>query len=391
MKRFKFSRIASFLLFFLGLQFSTHLQANEVKIGNDWPYSGAASFYLPMIKTAQYYFEYVNENKLFPRKIKLISLDNKSEPPRSLENARKMVERDKVDFVFMTFGTPWNAQAVGYYNKKKVPHLLLMSSARQFHDPKNYPYTVPGIYQSYYLEGKKYGEHILKTVKNPKVGVIYQNENFGKDYLAGLRDGLGPQADKIVVKEQSYEISDTSIDTQVINIKNAGANVFCAFSSPKFSAQAFKKIASLGVKLEAKYLASIASSIQNTFMPAGLEESKGVISSTYFKDPRAPSTKDDAGMQEYLQWCEKWTKQIDCKDNFALMGYTQARIMMQILEQAKTKLTRENIMAEALKVVDFKLPVLLDGISINISSEQRYPISKSKLTRFNGKDFDFLE
>ena len=363
--------------------YDTGATDKEIKIGNINPYSGPASSYSSYGKAQAGYFKMINDQGgINGRKINFISLDDNYAPPKTLEQARKLVEQDKVLFLFATLGTPTNSAIHKYMNQKKVPHLFVQTGASKWGDPKNFPWTM-GWQPNYFSDGKVFAQAILEGQPNGKIAVLYQNDDFGKDYLSGLEAGLGDKKNMIVARE-TYEVTDPTVDSQMVKLKASGADVFINVAVPKFAAQAIKKAAELSWK-PTHYLVQVASSLGSTLTPAGLDNSVGLITTAFFKDPSDPQWKDDKAFLEYQDWFKKYMPGSDPTDSFYIQGYINAQTVAQVIKQAGNNLTRENIMKQAASINDLKLPLLLPGINVQTSPTDFYPIERMQLARFDGK------
>jgi len=357
----------------------------EIKIGNIEPYSGPASAYASYGKAQAAWFNKINdEGGINGRKINFISLDDGYSPPKTLEQARKLVEQDKVLFLFATLGTPTNSAIQKYMNQKKVPQLFVQTGASKWGDPKNFPWTM-GWQTNYFSEGKVFAQAIIDNQPNAKIAVIYQNDDFGKDYLAGLEAGLGDKKNMIIARE-TYEVTDPTVDSQMVKLKSTGADVLMNLSTPKFAAQIIKKVAELGWK-PVHYLCQVSSSPGATLVPAGLDNSVGIITTGFFKDPSDPQWKDDKAMLEYQAWFKKYLPNADPLDTYYLQGMLNAQTLEHVLRQAGNNLTRENIMKQAASIKDLQLPLLLPGINVQTGPDDFYPIERLQLAKFNGKEW----
>jgi branched-chain amino acid transport system substrate-binding protein len=361
----------------------------EVKIGQTLPFSGPASAYASIGKTQAAYFNMINEQGgVNGRKINLIQYDDGYSPPKAVEQVRKLVENDEVLFMFQMIGTPSNAAVQKYLNGKKVPQLFAATGASRFSDPKNYPWTL-GFNPNYFVEARIYGQYILKNYPDAKVGVLYQNDDLGRDYLNGIKSGLGDKAATMVVAEASYEVSDPTIDSQILKLKAAGADVLFSASTPKFAAQAIKKNAELGWK-PVHILDINATSVGAVMQPAGLDASKGVISVNYGKDPLDPTWKDDPGMKKYFEFMAKYYPEGDKNSSFNSYGYGTAQLMVHVLKQCGDDLTRENVMKQATNLKDVQLDLALPGI-VNNSTPNDYRVNKQlQMMRFNGERWEMF-
>jgi branched-chain amino acid transport system substrate-binding protein len=360
------------------------VSATEIKIGNTNPYSGPASAYGTIGKAIGAYFKKVNdEGGINGRKINFVTHDDGYSPPKTVEMVRRLVEQDQVAFVFQTLGTPTNSAIHKYLNQEKVPHLFVATGATKWGDPKNFPWTM-GFQPTYQTEGKIYAQYVLKNVPDAKIGILYQNDDYGKDYLKGLKDGLGEAAKRLIVLEQSYEVTDPTIDSQIANLKNSGANVFYNVTIPKFAVQAIKKAHDIGWK-PLHLLNNVSSSVDVVLKPAGLDASKGLITALYTKDPTDPQWKNDAGMTEWLAWMQKYYPDGNTKDGFNVYAYTVAQLMVHVLKQCGNDLSRPNIMKQAANVKDLGLPLLLPGIKVNTGPTDFYPVEQEQLARYDGE------
>ncbi|MCC8963061.1 ABC transporter substrate-binding protein [Bradyrhizobium sp. Pear76] len=361
----------------------------EIKIGQTVPFSGPASAYASIGKTQAAYFKMINDQGgINGRKINLIQYDDAYSPPKAVEQVRKLVESDEVLLTFQIVGTPSNAAVQKYLNAKKVPQMFAATGASKFTDPKNFPWTL-GFNPNYFVEGRIYGQYILKEHPNAKIGILYQNDDLGKDYLNGIKAGLGDKAAKMVVAEASYEVSDPTIDSQVLKIKDAGADLFFSASTPKQAAQAIKKIAELG--WHPVHIVDInATSVGAVLQPAGLEASKGLISTNYGKDPADPQWKDDPGMKRYFDFMAKYYPDGDKNSNFNTYGYSTAQLMVHVLKQCGDDLTRENVLKQATNLKNVDLDMALPGIKGNTTPND-YRVNKQlQMMRFNGERWELF-
>jgi branched-chain amino acid transport system substrate-binding protein len=355
----------------------------EIKIGHINPYSGPASAYGTIGKSIAAWFEKVNaEGGINGRKIKFISLDDGYSPPKTVEQARKLVEQEEVLALFNPLGTPPNSAIHKYMNQRKVPQLFVATGATKWGDPKNFPWTM-GWQPNYQSEAKIYAEHILETSPNAKIAVLYQNDDYGKDYLKGFEDGLGARAKTMIVSKQSYEVTDPTIDSQMNSLKASGADTFFNITTPKFAAQAIKKAAEIGWK-PTHYLNQVSASVGAVLTPAGLGNSVGIISTQYFKDPTDPQWLNDPAMNEWREFMKKYYPSGDLNDAFNVYGPLVAQTLIQALKQAGNDLTRANVMKQAASL-DMTLPLLLPGVNIKTSADDFYPIEREQLVRFDGK------
>jgi branched-chain amino acid transport system substrate-binding protein len=370
-------------------KYDTGATDTEIKIGQTVPFSGPASAYATIGKAQAAYFNMINaQGGVNGRKINLIQYDDAYSPPKAVEQVRKLVESDEVLLTFQIIGTPSNAAVQKYLNAKKVPQLFAATGASKFTDPKNFPWTL-GFNPNYFVEGRIYGQYILKQYPNAKVGVLYQNDDLGKDYLNGIKSGLGDKAATMIVAEASYEVSDPTIDSQILKLKAAGADLFFSASTPKFAAQAIKKNAELGWK-PVHILDINATSVGAVMQPAGLEASKGVISVNYGKDPLDPTWKDDPGMKRYFDFMAKYFPEGDKNSNFNSYGYSTAQLMVDVLKQCGDDLTRENVLKQATNLKNVQLDLALPGILGNTTPND-YRVNKQlQMMRFNGERWELF-
>ena len=361
----------------------------EIKIGHTNPYSGNASAYGTIGKTIAAYFKKVNdEGGVNGRKINFISYDDGYSPPKTVEMIRKLVEQDQVAFVFQTLGTPPNTAIQKYLNQQKVPQLFVATGATKWNDPKNYPWTM-GYQPNYQTEGRVYAAYALSHVKDPKIGILYQNDDYGKDYLKGFEDGLGEAVKKVVVLKQSYEVTDPTIDSQIVNLKNSGANVFFNVTIPKYAVQAIKKAKDIGWK-PLHFLNNVSSSLGTVLKPAGLEASKGLITALYMKEITDPQWKNDKGFTDWVAFMKKYYPDGALDDQSNGFGYNVAILMTQVLKQCGNDFSRENIMKQAANVKNFELPLLLPGIKVNTSPTDFAPIEQEQLAKFDGEKWSLF-
>jgi branched-chain amino acid transport system substrate-binding protein len=360
------------------------ITATEIKIGNTNPYSGPASAYGTIGKALGAYFKKVNdEGGINGRKINYITYDDAYTPPKTVEMVRKLVEQDQVALLFQTLGTPTNTAIHKYMNQQKVPQLFVATGATKWNDPKNFPWTM-GYQPNYQTEGHIYAQYVMKNVKDPKIGILFQNDDYGKDYVKGLKDGLGEAAKKVIVMEQSYEVTDPTIDSQIVNLKSSGANVFFNVTIPKFAVQAIKKAHDLGWK-PLHLLNNVSSSLGTVLKPAGLEASRGLITALYMKEVTDPQWKNDKGFQDWLAWMKKYYPEGALDDQSNGYGYNVAILVAHTLKQCGNDLSRENIMRQAASLKNVELPLLLPGIKINTSATDFAPIEQEQLAKFDGE------
>jgi branched-chain amino acid transport system substrate-binding protein len=357
---------------------------SEIKIGNIMPYSGPLSAYALIGRTQTAFFNKINaEGGVNGRKINFISYDDGFSPPKTVEQARKLVESDEVLLIFQSLGTPTNNAIQKYMDLKKVPQLFVATGATKFGDPKGFPWTM-GWQPTYQTEGRIYAKYILQNLPQGRIGILYQNDDSGRDYLKGLKDGLGAEATKrMIVAELPYEPSDPTVDSQIVTLKTMGADIFFNEASPKFAAQAIKRAAEIGWK-PVLFLASISNSVGSVLRPAGLEASKGILSTNYLKDATDPTWKDDPALKEWAAFMDKYFPEGDKTSTFSVYGYLTAQTMVQVLKQCGDELTRENVMKQAANLKDFELGMLLPGIKINTSPTDYFPVEQMQMSRFNG-------
>ena len=355
----------------------------EIKVGQTVPFSGPASAYATVGKAQAAYMKMINDQGgVNGRKIDLIQYDDAYSPPKTVEQVRKLVEGDEVLLTFQIIGTAPNAAVLKYLNGKKVPQLFAATGASKFTDPKNFPWTM-GFNPSYFVEGRIYGQYILKEHPDAKIGVLYQNDDLGKDYLNGLKAGLGDKAAKMIVTEVSYELTEPTIDSQILKIKDSGADLFFSATTPKQAAQAIKKIAELGWH-PLQIVDINANSVGAVLKPAGLEAAKGLISVGYVKDPSEPA-RDDAGMQRYLDFMQKYYPDGDKASSLNVYGYITAQLLVQVLKQCGDELTRENVLKQATSLHNVELDLLLPGISVSTSPTD-YRVNKQlQMVKFDGE------
>ena len=370
-------------------KYDTGATDTEIKIGQTNPFSGPASAYATIGKTQAAYFKMINDQGgINGRKINLIQYDDAYSPPKAVEQVRKLVESDEVLLTFQVLGTPSNAAVQKYLNMKKVPQLFAATGASRFTDPKNFPWTM-GFNPNYFVEGRIYGQYIIKNHPDAKIGILYQNDDLGKDYLNGIKAGLGDKAATMIVAEASYEVSDPTIDSQILKIKSAGADLFFSATTPKQAAQAIKKIAELDWH-PVHILDINATSVGAVLKPAGLEASKGVISVNYGKDPSDPTWKDDAGMKKYLDFMAKYYPDGDKESLFNTYGYSTAQLMAYVLQKCGDNLTRENVMKQATSLNKVTGDLSLPGIS-NSTSPTDYRVNKQlQMEKFNGERWELF-
>jgi branched-chain amino acid transport system substrate-binding protein len=358
-----------------------------IKVGNIMPYSGPLSAYAIIGKTQAAYFKKINEEGgINGRKIDFVSYDDGFSPPKTVEQARKLVESDEVLLIFQSLGTPTNLAIQKYLNGKKVPQLFVATGATRFGDPKNFPWTM-GWQPTYQTEGRIYAKYLLANHPDGKIGILYQNDDSGKDYLKGLKDGLAGKMQ--IVAEAPYEVTDSTIDSQILNIKTAGADVFFNEASPKFAAQAIRKVVELNWK-PVQLLASISNSIGSVLKPAGFDNAKGILSTGYLKDPTAATWAGDPAVAEWEAFMKQYYPDGDRTSGFTAYGYLTAQTLVQVLKQCGDDLTRENVMKQAANLKDLHLGMLLPGIAINTGPDDYYPIEQMQMSRFDGEHLQFF-
>jgi ABC-type branched-subunit amino acid transport system substrate-binding protein len=370
-------------------KYDTGATDTEIKIGNIMPYSGPVSAYGVIGKTEAAYFNKVNaEGGINGRKINFVSYDDGYSPPKTVEQARKLVESDEVLFIFNSLGTPPNSAIHKYMNSKKVPQLFVATGATKWNDPKDFPWTM-GWQPNYQSESRIYAKYLLKEKPDAKIAVLYQNDDYGKDYLKGLKDGLGAKAASMIVAEESYETTEPTIDNHIVKLKSIGADVFMDITTPKFAAQAIKKAAEIDWKA-LHILNNVAASVGSVIKPAGFQNSQGIISAQYLKDTTDPQWANDPGMKAYLDFMAKDFPEGDKLDNGTVVGYGVSQTLVQVLKQCGDDLTRENVMKQAANLKDFRTEVLLPGIKINTSPTDFAPISQLQLMRFKGEKWELF-
>ena len=359
----------------------------EIKIGNINPYSGPASAYGTIGKAIGAYFDKVNaEGGINGRKIKYITYDDGYSPPKAVEQARKLVESDEVLLIFQSLGTPSNTAIHKYMNQKKVPQLFVATGATKWGDPKNFPWTM-GWQPNYQTEGRIYARYLLEKYPKGKIGILYQNDDYGKDYVKGLKDGLRGKIP--IVAELPYEPADPTVDSQIINLKASGADIFYNVTTPKFAAQAIRKAAEIGWK-PVHVLNSVSASVGSVLKPAGFQNSQGIITTSYLKDPTDPTWKDDAAMKEWRAFMVKYYPQGDQTTPFNAYGYLVAQTLVQVLKQSGDDLTRANVMKQAAGLKNLELGLLLPGIKINTSATDFFPIEQMQMAEFKGEAFELF-
>jgi branched-chain amino acid transport system substrate-binding protein len=360
----------------------------EIKIGHCCPYSGPASAYGVIGKSHQAFFKAINEaGGINGRKIDFITYDDGYSPPKTVEAVRRLVEQDKVLLLFQTLGTPTNTAIHKYVNQKKIPHLYISTGASKWGDPKHFPWTM-GFQPDYNTEGQIYAKHILANVKDPKIGVLMQNDDFGKDYVDGFKKSLGKDADKIV-KHVTYEITDPTVDSQIIQLKDSGANALFNVSTPKFAAQAIRKAADIGWK-PAHYMTNVSASVAAVMKPAGFQNSQGIITAAYLKDPTDKQWENAPDMKTWRAWMAKNMPGENTSDGAYVFAYAVATLMVETLKKCGDDLTRANVMKQAASFHNLQLPLVLPGITVNTSPTDYYPLQAVQLSRFKGETWDLF-
>jgi len=368
-------------------KYDTGATDTEIKIGNIMPYSGPASAYGVIGKTEAAYFQKINaEGGINGRKITFISYDDGYSPPKAVEQARKLVENDEVLLIFQSLGTPSNTAIQKYMNAKKVPQLFVASGATKWNDPQNFPWSM-GWQPNYQNEARIYARYILKEKPNGKIAVLYQNDDYGRDYLKGLKAGLGEKAASMIIAEDGYEVADPTIDSHVVKMKSLNADVFVDITGPKFAAQAIRKMAEIGWK-PLHFLNNTTVSVGAVMKPAGFDASQGIISSAYLKDPTDPQWKDDSGIRTWNEFLDKYYPEANRLDGAILYGYTIAQTLEVVLRACGDELTRENVMKQAASLRGLELDGLLPGIKINTSASDFAPVSQVQLMRFKGESWE---
>jgi branched-chain amino acid transport system substrate-binding protein len=361
---------------------------SEIKIGNIMPYSGPASSYATIGKTEAAYFNKINaEGGINGRKINFISYDDGYNPAKTVEQARKLVESDEVLLIFNSLGTANNTAIQKYMNARKVPQLFVSTGAAKWNDPKNFPWTM-GWQPSYQVEARIYAAYILKNYPGKTIGVLYQNDDFGKDYVIGLHDGLGDQASKLIAVEASYETTSPTVDSQVVQIRSANPDVFVNVATPKFAAQAIRKLGELKWT-PVHFLTNVSVSVGSVMKPAGYENGQGILSAAYLKDPKDPKWKDDPAMNEWRAFMTKWYPEGDQEDAATVFAYGIAKGLEQVLRQCGDDLTRENIMKQAANL-NFEIGIYLPGTRIKTSPTDFAPLEQLQMMRFKGDGWELF-
>ncbi|MDB5620931.1 ABC transporter substrate-binding protein [Tardiphaga sp.] len=384
-----FAFVAASSAAFAQKKYDTGASDTEIKIGNIMPYSGPASAYGVIGKMEDAYFKMINDQGgINGRKINYITYDDGYSPPKAVEQARKLVESDEVLFIASALGTPSNSAIMKYMNSKKVPQLFVATGATKFGDYKDFPWTM-GWQPAYQSEGRIYAAYLLKEKPDAKIAVMYQNDDFGKDLLKGLKDGLGAKAASMIIAEESYEVSEPTIESHIVKLKSTSADTFVSITTPKFAAQAIKKVAELGWK--PVYIQSnVGASVGSVMKPAGYENGQGILSANYAKDGSDPSWDNDEGMKKFYAFLAKYAPGMDKNDGSVVYGYGQAQTIVQVLKQAGDNLTRENIMKQAASLKAFAPDTLLPGVTTTTSATDFYPIEQLQMQRFKGEKWDLF-
>ncbi|SFI94877.1 ABC transporter substrate-binding protein [Bradyrhizobium sp. cf659] len=370
-------------------KYDTGASDTEIKIGNIMPYSGPASAYGVIGRTEEAYFRKINaEGGINGRKINFISYDDAYSPPKAVEQARKLVESDEVLLIFQSLGTPSNSAIQKYMNSKKVPQLFVATGATKWNDSQNFPWTM-GWQPNYQSEARIYAKYILQKMPNAKIAILYQNDDYGKDYLKGIKEGLGAKAASMIVAEESYETSEPTIDSHIVTLKATGADVFFNITTPKFAAQAIKKNAEIGWH-PTHFLNNVSVSIGSVMKPAGFEASQGIVSSNYYKDPTDPQWKDDPAMKAWNEFLDKYYPEANRADSAVMYGYIVAQGLVHVLKACGDDLTRANVMKQAASIKDFEPAGVLPGIKANTGPTDFAPLSQLQLMRFKGESWELF-
>src|SRR5579872_634 len=368
-------------------KYDTGATDTEIKIGNIMPYSGPLSAYGVIAITEAAYFRKINDQGgINGRKINFISYDDSFSPPKTVEQARKLLESDEVLFIFQSLGTVTNAAIQKYMNTRKVPQLFVATGAARWNDPQNFPWTM-GWQPNYRDEARIYAKHILKEKPNARIAVLYQNDDFGKDYLKGLKEILGDKASSMIVAEDAYDVAEPTIDSHIVKMRSLDADVFVDITSPKFAAQAIRKAAEIGWK-PLHILSNVSVSVGVVMKPAGIEAAQGIISSAYIKDPTDPQWKNDRGMKAWNEFLDKYYRDANRADGAVVYGYTVAQTLEHVLKACSDDLTRENVMKQAANMRNLELDLLLPGVKINTSMTDYAPISQVQMMKFEGETWE---
>src|SRR5476649_1840551 len=369
-------------------KYDTGATDTEIKIGNIMPYSGPASAYGVIGKTEEAYFKKINaEGGIKGRKINFITYDDGYSPPKAVEQARKLVESDEALLIFNSLGTPSNSAIQKYLNARKVPQLFVATGATKWNDPKDFPWTM-GWQPSYQSEARIYAKYVIREKPDAKIAVLYQNDDFGKDYLKGLKDGLGART-SMIVAEESYETSEPAIDGHIVKLRASGADVFVSITTPKFAAQAIKKLAEIEWK-PLHIVANVSASVGGVMKPAGFENAQGILSAAYAKDGADSQWDNDPGMKKFYAFLEKYYHEGNKLDGSVVYGYGVAQTMVKVIEMCGDNLTRENVMKQAASLKDFTPDTMLPGVKINTSATDFAPIEQLQMMRFKGEKWDLF-
>jgi ABC-type branched-subunit amino acid transport system substrate-binding protein len=358
----------------------------EIKIGQTMPYTGPVTAFSTLGKGEIGYFKMINEKGgVNGRKLNLISLDDGYAPPKTVEQTRRLVEQDGVAFMFSSIGTATNTAVQRYLNSNKVPQLYIGSGASKFGNYKEFPYTIGGIQGTFRAEARIYARYILKEKPNAKIAILYQNDDYGRDYVLGLKDVLGDKY-ATMVKEATYEFTDATIDSQIVSLQGAGSDALIVAATPKFAAQAIRKVYDISWK-PMFFLSNVAIWVSTVLEPAGVEKAVGIMSSVYVKDPSDPGWDNDPGMKEWKAWITKYMPEVDPRDQNYVNSYNEGMVLVQALKQAGSNLSRDNILKEALNIKDMQLPMMLPGVKVNTSPTDYYPIEDMQMMRWSGKQW----
>jgi branched-chain amino acid transport system substrate-binding protein len=369
-------------------KYDTGASDTEIKVGNIMPYSGPASSYGLIGKTEEAYFKMINDQGgINGRKINFVTYDDGYSPPKAVEQVRKLVESDEVLFVFNPLGTPSNSAIQKYLNSKKVPQLFVATGATKWNDAKDFPWTI-GWQPSYQSEAQIYAKFLLKEKPDAKIAILYQNDDFGKDYLKGTKDGMGSKASQIIL-EESYEVSEPTIDSHIVKIKAANPDVLLIYTTPKFGAQTIKKTAELSWK-PLQIITNVSASVGSVMQPAGFENAQGVLSAAYAKDGADPQWNNDPGMKKWSEFLDKYMPGANKTDGNLVYGYGVAQTLVKVLQMCGDDLTRANVMKQAASLKDFEPDTLLPGVKINTSATDFAPISQLQMQRFKGEKWELF-
>ncbi len=369
-------------------KYDTGATDTEIKIGNIMPYSGPASSYATIGKTEAAYFKMINEQGgINGRKINFISYDDGYSPPKTVEQARKLVENDEVLFILNPLGTPGNTAIQKYMNSKKVPQLFVATGAAKWDDPKNFPWTM-GWQPSYQTEARIYGQYVLKNHPGKKIGILYQNDDFGKDYLIGLKEGLGDKAKDLIISEVPFEVTSPTVNSQIVQIKSANPDIFFNIATPKFAAQAIKRVGEIGWK-PIHIVTNVSASVASVMKPAGYANAQDVLSAAYMKDPVDKQWDNDPGMKKWRAFMDKYYPEGDKGDGATVFGYGVAQGIVQVLKQCGDNLTRENVMKQAASL-NMEIDIYLPGTKIKTSATDFAPLQQLQMMRFKGESWELF-